>query len=111
LWSDRVASVEWLDGAAGKIGSTFKINFKDGTTWTYILCELSDLHRLVTWELIAAEPSVSHASQIGTIKVKRVTASDQTFVQWTTDFSSDVTASIIADNKYKKLDFFAALNA
>lgn len=111
LWSERVASVDWLDGEAGKIGSTFKINFKDGTNWTYILCELSDLHRLVTWELVAAEPAVTHSSQIGTIKVKRVTASDQTFVQWTTDFSSDVTAAIIADNKYKKLDFFAALNA
>ena len=111
LWADRVASVEWLEGTAGAIGSTFKINFKDETSWTYVLCELSDLHRLVTWELIAAEPPCHVSSQIGTIKVKRVTASDQTFIQWTTDFSSDVTAQIIADNKYKKLDFFAALSS
>ena len=111
LWADRVASVEWLEGSAGKIGSTFKINFKDETSWTYVLCELSDLHRLVTWELIAADPPCRVSSQIGTIKVKRVTASDRTFIQWTTDFSSDVTAQIIADNKYKKLDFFAALTS
>ena len=76
LWAERVDSVEWLEGGPGKIGSTFKINFKDDTTWTYLLCELSDLHRLVTWELIAAEPPCPVTSQIGTITVKRVTATD-----------------------------------
>ena len=111
LWSERVASVEWLEGGPGKIGSTFKISFKDGTVWTYVLCELSDLHRLVTWELISSDPVCSVSSMISTIKVRRVTASDQTFIQWTTDFSSDVTATIIADNKYKKLDFFQSLSS
>lgn len=110
LWPTCVASVEWLEGCAGKIGSTFKISFKDGTAWTYVLCELSDLHRLVTWELISSEPACQVSSMINTIKVRRVTASDQTFIQWTTDFSSDVTAAIVADNKYKKLDFFQSLS-
>ena len=109
LWSDAVTSVEWLEGEAGKIGSSFEINFKDESAWTYVLVELSDLHRLVTWELICADPPVSFSSSVNTIKVKRVTASDQTFVQWSTDFSSDVTAEIVADNKYKKLDFFEAV--
>jgi hypothetical protein len=36
----------------------------------------------------------------------RITDDDKTFLEWKTSFSSDVTANLITDNRYKKLEMF-----
>ena len=39
--------------------------------------------------------------------MKAVTDDNSTYVQWVTDFSNDADATVIFDQKYKKLEFFA----
>ena len=36
-----------------------------------------------------------------------MTDDNSTFVEWSTDFSNDADATVIFDQKYKKLEFFA----
>ena len=43
----------------------------------------------------------------GQISLRPVTDNDATYVQWVTEFSNDADATVIADQKYKKLEFFA----
>jgi len=45
----------------------------------------------------------------GQIKLREVTDDHTTFVEWATDFSNDADASVIADQKYKKLEFFTEM--
>jgi hypothetical protein len=40
-----------------------------------------------------------------------VTASEETFIRWTTEYSNDVTLERIQDQKFKKLEFFRAAKA
>ncbi|MEE4247842.1 MAG: hypothetical protein V2I33_20790 [Kangiellaceae bacterium] len=109
LLPERVQSVTWGEGGPHQIGATFTITYTDGSVWTYCVTEISDPGRLITTEVLASEPALHVHSVINSIKVRRVTSTDQAFVTWTTDFSNDVTAEIIADNKYKKIDAFETL--
>jgi len=50
-------------------------------------------------------------SQIHTVRLRRVTETNKTFVEWTTDFSKDATNEVIEDARYKQKDNFAAMAA
>ena len=41
--------------------------------------------------------------------MKEVSDEHHTFVEWITDFSNDADATVIADQRFKKLEFFAEL--
>jgi hypothetical protein len=41
--------------------------------------------------------------------LRHVTDDNTTYVEWTTDFSNDADATVITDQRYKKLEFFAEL--
>jgi len=73
--------------------------------------ELSDAQHGVSWELIESIPSLSVLGVIHTIKLRRVTDVNQTFIEWTTDFSSDASQQVIQDARFKQLDHFKALIA
>lgn len=51
-----------------------------------------------------SNPDLSVSSVIHSLNLKRVTANNTTFLEWTTDFSNDATAEVIQDSKFKKLD-------
>lgn len=58
----------------------------------------------------ALPPSVAVMSAVHTIRLRRVTASNQTFVEWESTFSNDATQQVIQDSKFKKLEWLAALD-
>ena len=73
------------------------------------LAELSDLKYYVTYDLLASEPAVSVSSALHTIRLHRVTADNTTFLEWLRDFSTDATAEVVQDSKYKKHEAVADL--
>jgi hypothetical protein len=50
------------------------------------------------------EPALPVSSVLHTFSLKKVTAANQTFIEWSTDFSNDAGAEVILDSKFKKLD-------
>jgi len=101
-----VAAVEWTEGKAGELGSCAKVSYKDGSSWTVRFSELSEKHHRVCYELIQAEPSVSCTSVQGEIQLLRISQTNQTYLQWTTEFSNDADLVVIQDQKYKKQEAF-----
>jgi hypothetical protein len=73
------------------------------------LLEASELQHFVTLELVASEPAITVSSAIHTISLEKVTASNATYIKWTTDFSNDATSEVVMDSQYKKLDAFKEL--
>merc|ERR1711924_500402 len=65
----------------------------------------------VTWEVTESEPAAPVFSATHTIICSRVTTTNQCFVSWNTDFSSDATPAVIEDSKWKKDDAFKQLSS
>ena len=55
---------------------------------------ISDKDHTVQYDVIEAEPPISVTSKAYTFSCKRVSDTDQTFVEWSTDYSSDVTQEV-----------------
>eukprot|EP01016_Furgasonia_blochmanni_P003141 TRINITY_DN1122_c0_g1_i15.p1 TRINITY_DN1122_c0_g1~~TRINITY_DN1122_c0_g1_i15.p1 ORF type:complete len:239 (-),score=57.43 TRINITY_DN1122_c0_g1_i15:99-815(-) len=100
----RVDKIEYVEGSAGKVDSVLKISFKDSASWSIKILELSDLNHYITYEVIEASPPIPATSILNTIRLRRVTDDNSTFLTWETDFSNDADANVIQDNKYKKLE-------
>ena len=47
--------------------------------------------------MIAAEPALDVFSAIHSISLRRVTTTNQTFIEWQTDFSSDADTAVVRD--------------
>jgi hypothetical protein len=87
-------------------GSVRELLYSDGTTQMLQLLEHSDAKYTVTWDVIVTEPACPVMSQVHTITLMRVTDVNHTYIEWHTDFSSDVTQAVDEDSKWKKLDSF-----
>jgi hypothetical protein len=93
-------------GGEGVVGSVIKITYKDGSIWTIRVTEFSERNYTLAYELLTAEPAHNASSVQGEIKLLSVTTDDHTFVSWMTEFSNDADLTVIADQKYKKQEFF-----
>ncbi|KAF9300943.1 hypothetical protein BGZ74_007319 [Mortierella antarctica] len=91
-------------GGLGEVGSTRKITFKDGAIQEVKVVELSDLAHFVSYDFIEATPPVEFMSALHTITVRKVTANNTTFVEWSAEFSSDADLAVIEDSRYKRLE-------
>jgi len=91
------------------VGAVRKVQYKDNTVQRIRLVELSDSQRYVTWEVIESTPAVTYSSVVHTVRVRRVTENNSSYVEFTSDFSRDANAGVIADSKFKKFDYFKAL--
>jgi len=109
LLSSHVKSQKFTSGNANEVGSQFEVEYTDGSTWTFRVVEISEIHRSISYELVSANPQTTFSSMVNTIKLHKVTFDDSTFVEWSTDFSNDVDSHVIQDNKYKKIDYFKDL--
>jgi len=58
---------------------------------------------------LQSEPEVKTMGVIHTVRLRRVTSSDSTFIEWKTDFSKDATTEVTEDARYKQRENFAAL--
>ena len=114
VW-DAVRSFEWAklfptthsaltftSGNANEVGSMFEVTYTCGSVWLNRITEISEKHRTISYELISATPELEYSSQENTIRLTRVTVSDQTFLAWETEFSNDAGSNVVQDNKYKK---------
>lgn len=109
LFPSTVTKTEFTEGKAGALGSVVKITYKDKSTWSYSVNELSDLNHHVSFELVEAEPKPTVSSIQHSIKLFRVTDDNSTYIRWETDFSNDADANVIQDSKFKKVDYFKDL--
>jgi hypothetical protein len=78
----QVNKVNWLDGAAGQVGSHLEIVWKDGASWKVLITEISDLNHFISYELVEAEPPLGTSSLQATIRLLRVTDEQHTFISW-----------------------------
>jgi len=94
-----------------QVGSTKKVHYKDGAIQTIELRGLSDLSHSISWDLIESDPPTTVSSASYTIKLYRVTNTNETFIMWSTDYSSDGSLEVVQDQKYKQYDHFKALRS
>jgi hypothetical protein len=107
LWWGTVTESSCEDATPHAPGATHKITFKDGTVWTVVVCELSDLSKTLSFELISSTPDAVVSAAIHTIRVQKVTKDNTTFLTFESQFSAEAaTAEAVADSKYKKLELF-----
>jgi len=106
-----VATVRLDDATAAvdSVGTTRTVVYNDGTKQQIRLLELSDARTSITWELIASEPEHKAMSVVHTVRLRRVTNDNATFIEWKTDFSADATNEVIQDGRYKQKENFIAL--
>lgn len=97
------------DARASEVGGVRRVTYKDGTVQRIKLVELSDAEYSITYDVIESVPAVRYLSAIHTIKLRRITSTKHTFVEFTSDYSKDADASVIQDSKFKKLEFLKAL--
>jgi len=95
--------------SAAEVGAVIKVTYTDKTVQRITTTEISDGSHTVSWELIESEPAVSILSVVHTVKLRRVTENNTTFIEWITDFSKDADNNVIADARFKQKDHFSAL--
>ncbi|MES1908167.1 MAG: hypothetical protein MHM6MM_001150 [Cercozoa sp. M6MM] len=109
IWTGAVENSHILDGKTENcIPRVHQLTYKDGAVQKYMVTEISDANRSITFELLEAD-SATVCSTAHTIRLRRVTDDNSTFVEWITDFSLDASSVHIEDSKFKKIEAFAAL--
>jgi hypothetical protein len=105
----HVKSTKFISGSPNEIGSTFEVEYVDGSVWQFRIVEISELNRSLSYELISANPQTSFTSMLNHVRLHKITFDDSTYVEWSTDFSNDVDSHVVQDNKFKKNDYFKDL--
>jgi len=110
LFNPNVVSstIEGKDGPS-YVGGIRKVVYKDKTIQTVKLMELSDGNKRVSWDLITSEPASSTLSASFTMHLRRVTASNFTYLSWTVDFSHDADIQVYKDAVFKARENFSHL--
>ncbi|KAJ3079872.1 hypothetical protein HK102_003462 [Quaeritorhiza haematococci] len=99
-----------VEGQVDQVGSLRKVTFKDGTIQKFRVLEISDLEHFITYEVIESNPPAEVLAAIHTLRLKKVTHDNSTFVEWVTDFSSGAnTANVVEDSRFKKREAFQDL--
>lgn len=110
-WWDLVDHTIVVDGLCRRcLDSTIRIHFKDGHIWTVAMRELSSIHHKIIFEVIACEPEGLVSATVHSISLERVTlTAGETFIRWTTDFSSDATLEVVMDASFKRKEALQSL--
>lgn len=109
---DLVASSTLIDAADPRdpsvsfVGAVRELRFRDGSIWHIKVLEVSDIRRSVSYEVISADPPLNVMSAVHSMRVRSVTKTNHAFVEWVSDFSSDVTSEEVQDCRYKRLEAF-----
>jgi len=94
-----------------EVGAIRVVSYKDKTTQKLRLTQLSEADYSLTWEMVESTPAVAYTSVVDSVKLRRVTEDNTTYIQWITDFSNDASQDVIQDAKYKRIEHFQALVA
>eukprot|EP00927_Polykrikos_kofoidii_P055318 TRINITY_DN4958_c0_g1_i1.p1 TRINITY_DN4958_c0_g1~~TRINITY_DN4958_c0_g1_i1.p1 ORF type:complete len:151 (+),score=31.98 TRINITY_DN4958_c0_g1_i1:93-545(+) len=92
----------------------YNIAYTDSTVQTLRITEIAERlpnKRSLGMELMSSDPAVSYSSRMDQIILTSITAaaSPSTFIEFSSDFSSDASNEVIQDSKFKKLEFFRDL--
>eukprot|EP00418_Pyrodinium_bahamense_P079947 CAMPEP_0179059798 /NCGR_PEP_ID=MMETSP0796-20121207/25539_1 /TAXON_ID=73915 /ORGANISM="Pyrodinium bahamense, Strain pbaha01" /LENGTH=150 /DNA_ID=CAMNT_0020756567 /DNA_START=61 /DNA_END=513 /DNA_ORIENTATION=+ len=103
------------DGSQGHLG-TYSICYTDNTVQVLRVTEISERlpnTRSIGMEYISSDPGMSYAARMDQIVLKAITHSDKpmTYVEFSSDFSSDASMEVLEDSKFKKREFFNDLSA
>lgn len=110
LFPTNVKSIKFTSGSNNEVGSIFQVEYKDGSLWTFRLVEISETKRVISFELISAEPEITFSSLLNSFRLIKVSETSSTFFSWESDYSNDVNSHILQDAKFKKLDSFKDLH-
>eukprot|EP00415_Alexandrium_ostenfeldii_P003683 UN3683 len=103
------------EGDSGPLG-TYNVCYVDNTVQTVRVTEVSERlpnTRSIGMEYVASDPAMSYAARMDTIVLKAITCSEApaTYVEFSSDFSSDASMEVLEDSKFKKHEFFKDLSA
>ncbi|KAI1387738.1 uncharacterized protein F4822DRAFT_291315 [Hypoxylon trugodes] len=110
FWS-ALKSSQYVKGTSDET-DVVKWVFKDGAEVEVKQEEHSTINHYITYSVITAKPELSYSSVLSTIRCYAVTSGElegSTFVEWTSNFSSDADAGVIQDAKFKRRDALADL--
>mmetsp|Transcript_57987 Transcript_57987/g.169545 ORF Transcript_57987/g.169545 Transcript_57987/m.169545 type:complete len:124 (+) Transcript_57987:2-373(+) len=115
-FSKRVsqASKESND-SPGALG-TYSICYSDNTVQTVRVTEISERlpnTRSIGMEYVDSDPPTAYAARMDQIMLKAITygGAPMTYVEFSSDFSSDASVAVLEDSKFKKHEFFKDLCA
>eukprot|EP01114_Cavostelium_apophysatum_P016119 TRINITY_DN4533_c0_g1_i1.p1 TRINITY_DN4533_c0_g1~~TRINITY_DN4533_c0_g1_i1.p1 ORF type:complete len:167 (-),score=32.20 TRINITY_DN4533_c0_g1_i1:72-512(-) len=81
------------------VGAIRVTTWKSGEIRKDRLIALSDQYRNVTWELVEANHETESLAAITTIRLVRVTELNHTLVEWSCDYSADVSNDFVLFNQ------------
>jgi len=111
FWSS-LSSSSIVESGTSPEADVAKWSFKDGTNIEVKQEEHSSLDHYITYSVISAEPALTYTSVVSTVRLYPITTGKHeghTYVVWTGNFSSDATADVIEDAKYKRREALADL--
>ncbi|KAI8616073.1 hypothetical protein BC830DRAFT_1228559 [Chytriomyces sp. MP71] len=108
FWS-AVQKVD-IEGNVDAVGSIRVVYFKDGSVQKYQIREISDLEHFVTYEVIESSVPTLVLAAYHTIRLRKVTHDNSTFVDFSSEFASgENTSTVVEDSKYKKIEALQGL--
>jgi len=96
-------------GPLTEVGGHRSVRYKDGTVQKIRITHLSEVDYSVGWELEESAPTPAFSGQSHSVRLRRVTEGNTTFIEWTTVFSSDASQEVIQDARYKQAENFTAI--
>jgi len=72
------------------VGGSRVLKWKSGETRTQRLISIDDQFHHIAWELVDADPPVEVEAIITSVKLRRITSTNSTYISWESDFSADV---------------------
>jgi hypothetical protein len=106
LCPSLIKSCKFTSGNPLQLGSTYKLELKDGNSFTYSIVEISELERKITMEMIECEPKQNFSSLLTSIKCCKVSEDNTSVLNWETIFSNDVSQDILKKRKDTILSYF-----
>jgi len=111
-YNRNVARAEVEDKkTASEVGAVVRVTYGDETVQRLKVVEVSDSGYSVSWEVVESIPPVTVLGITHTVKLRRITDANVTFIEWTTDFSKDAGQDVLQDQRFKQKDHFSALAA
>jgi len=111
-WNRFVTATEVEDKkSASEVGAVVRVTYRDGTVQRIRVIELSDATHTISWELIESTPEVGVLGAAHTVRVRRVTEGNLTFIEMTSDFTKDASQAVIQDQRFKQKEAFTMLTS
>src|SRR4051812_17324842 len=96
-----ISASKFLSGNPCQVGSTYQIEYKDGSMVTYMIVEISELKRCMTVDMIDCKPKQSFSSMLTCLRFCKITEDNTTGMVWKALFSNDVSSDVLKSKKEK----------